>query len=234
MSKVRPEKRAPSIAKYAVGKRSCRSSDGRHGEPQRRHQRDSLVVFSPLNPEEEDTVLEAQWRLLEALKREHSLSYRAAKWWRSLFQISATSARGLATVMLDHVLLGSDDNAANREQLLSAGVTHICNCATQTQNHFEGEFVYLQLHLHDAVDEQISPHFQVVARFLHRVERLRGRALIHCVAGVSRSATLLVAYLMLHKGMTLLEAYYFVRRRRPCVQPNQAFRLQLATFEVLY
>lgn len=52
--------------------------------------------------------------------------------------------------------------------------------------------------------------------------------------GVSRSPALLIAYLMIDKRMRLLDAYNLVRRKRRSMQPNQAFRLQLAKYEVWY
>lgn len=138
-----------------------------------------------------------------------------------------------ATPILDHVSLGGRENASDHEELLRSGFTHVCNCALQVDNYFEGEFVYLKLHLHDSPEEDLVPHFQTVNGFLKRVERLRGRALIHCVSGVSRSPALLVAHLMIHKRMPLLQAYTLVRSKRRAVQPNQQFRLQLAKFEIM-
>lgn len=157
------------------------------------------------------------------------------------------------SVVLGHILLGSREDASSREQLYDAGVTHICNCAKQVSNSFEGEFVYIKLNLHDSTSEELIPHFQTVATFLKHVEVLRGRALIHCISGmcsldseviqpaanyciqftgISRSPALLIAYLMIDKRMRLLDAYNLVRRKRRSMQPNQAFRLQLAKYEV--
>lgn len=162
------------------------------------------------------------------------------------------------TVILDHVLLGSGENAADRELLCSSGVTHICNCAVEVKNHYEGEFVYMKLHIRDAKDEELIPLFQTVTSFLRHTEEIRGRALIHCIAGTSRvclavykldadtrlealmpalgasrSPALLIAYLMIDKKLPLLKAYSLVRNQRRVVRPNQSFRLQLAKYEVL-
>uniref|UniRef100_K3XC22 protein-tyrosine-phosphatase n=1 Tax=Globisporangium ultimum (strain ATCC 200006 / CBS 805.95 / DAOM BR144) TaxID=431595 RepID=K3XC22_GLOUD len=203
----------------------------------RRHNREPRVHTSPLveyskrNPDEKDTVLEAQWRIQEARQREGSLQKRMLALLNELLGTPWISSS--PTPILEHIVLGSRENAANREQLYSAGITHVCNCALQVANYFEGEFVYVKLHLHDSVNEELIPHFQTVAAFLRRVESLRGRALIHCISGVSRSPALLVAYLMIDKHMRLIDAYNLVRRKRKSVQPNQAFRLQLAKFELM-
>ena len=55
--------------------------------------------------------------------------------------------------------------------------------------------------------------------------------MVHCYAGVSRSATIIIAYLMQEKRLTFVEALKYVRRRRPIVCPNFGFQKQLLDFE---
>jgi predicted protein tyrosine phosphatase len=198
--------------------------------------------------------MSTQWRITEALAREKSL-FRLLAAFISRTLGTATSKD--PSVILNHVLLGNQENAEDSRLLYIMGITHICNCAKQIANSFEGEFVYLKLNLHDSQDEELIPHFQAVTNFIKRVERLRGRVLIHCISGLctvycyccsgsslilacgflrpgaSRSPALLIAYLMIDKKMPLLDAYNMVRRKRHVVQPNQAFRLQLAKYELM-
>ncbi|KAG7383887.1 hypothetical protein PHYPSEUDO_003244 [Phytophthora pseudosyringae] len=225
---VNRQRSSQALKKYASTRKF-----GRRHELQREdeHIRNtSIVVYSKRNPDEEDTVMAAQWQIMEALAYEKSLYRRLAAF---ISRTLGTATCQDPTVILNHVLLGNRDNAEDSRLLKSLGVTHICNCAKQVGNGFEGEFIYLKLNLHDSQDEELIPHFQTVSKFIKRVERLRGRVLIHCISGASRSPALLIAYLMIDKKMPLLDAYNLVKRKRQVVQPNQAFRLQLAKYELM-
>nr|KAF6373496.1 dual specificity phosphatase 26 [Pipistrellus kuhlii] len=61
----------------------------------------------------------------------------------------------------------------------------------------------------------MSIHFQTAADFIHRALSLPGgKILVHCAVGVSRSATLVLAYLMLYHHLTLVEAIKKVKDHR--------------------
>jgi hypothetical protein len=59
------------------------------------------------------------------------------------------------------------------------------------------------------------------------------RALVHCRAGVSRSAAVVVAYVMHHKQWSLQQALDHVRARRPIVCPNRGFMQKLVELDRL-
>ncbi|CAG5124219.1 unnamed protein product, partial [Candidula unifasciata] len=65
----------------------------------------------------------------------------------------------------------------------------------------------------------------------HSVGRKGGKTLVHCLAGVSRSATICIAYLVKYQHMTLEEAYKHVKKRRPVIHPNPGFWRQLIDYE---
>lgn len=69
------------------------------------------------------------------------------------------------------------------------------------------------------------------------IERVRmescsgGSVLIHCQAGISRSATVSIAYIMRYLGKTREDAYRFVKEKRPSISPNFSFVHQLDQYE---
>lgn len=57
------------------------------------------------------------------------------------------------------------------------------------------------------------------------------RVLVHCQAGVSRSPTIVIAYLMKHTRMTMVDSYKYVKARRIIISPNLNFMGQLVEWE---
>lgn len=84
----------------------------------------------------------------------------------------------------------------------------------------------------DGVDP-ILPHIDSALGFIEEARANGGRALVHCRFGVSRSATLVIAYLMRHLSLSLVDAYLMVRARRLniLIQPTLPFMWTLHQFE---
>ena len=79
-----------------------------------------------------------------------------------------------------------------------------------------------KLPIEDDLGFDIRPFLVEGVRFLDEASGKR-RVYVHCAAGVSRSASVVVAYVMWRDRMGLDEALQWVKKRRPCVQPNEAF-----------
>ncbi|XP_020540718.1 dual specificity protein phosphatase PHS1 isoform X2 [Jatropha curcas] len=77
--------------------------------------------------------------------------------------------------------------------------------------------------VYDNEDSNISSIFEEASDFIDHVESTGGRVLVHCFEGKSRSATLVLAYLMLRKNFTLLQAWNALRRVHRRAQPNDGF-----------
>lgn len=72
---------------------------------------------------------------------------------------------------------------------------------------------------------------QVVDRIHEAIQRRGAHVLVHCVAGVSRSATIVIAYLMKHRRLDLRSAFNHCFSLRPVIRPNNGFMTQLIAYE---
>lgn len=64
-----------------------------------------------------------------------------------------------------------------------------------------------------------------------RERQTGGKVLVHCRGGISRSATVCLAYLMYSRALQLDDAFEYVRARRHVISPNANFMMQLVQFE---
>ena len=130
------------------------------------------------------------------------------------------------------IFLGSQSSASKEAlgALQNADIVGICNCTARGPRFHTGVFRYSQVNVHDNSAADILQYLEGASLFLHSMLQ-KGSVLVHCAYGVSRSATVVIAYLMRYHGMTRDEAYVLVKTRRPKVNPNQGFWDQLATYE---
>ncbi|ELK35902.1 dual specificity protein phosphatase 14 [Myotis yumanensis] len=129
------------------------------------------------------------------------------------------------------LFLGRGSVASNRHLLQARGITCIVNATIEIPNFNWPQFEYVKVPLADMPHAPIGLYFDTVADKIHSVSRKHGATLVHCAAGVSRSATLCIAYLMKFHSVCLLEAYNWVKARRPVIRPNVGFWRQLIDYE---
>ena len=127
-------------------------------------------------------------------------------------------------------VLGSQDVAAHLSILERYNVTHILNLASCVENFYPEQFQYKYIKIEDYPEAQILPHFETAFEFINEGMQ-SGCVLVHCNAGVSRSVTVVVAYLMKTKNMSLKQALDLVKTKRPTMCPNEGFQTQLQTYE---
>ncbi len=64
-----------------------------------------------------------------------------------------------------------------------------------------------------------------------KMKQANKKVLFHCAAGVSRSASFVIAYLMKANQISYLQAYNLVKTKRPIIRPNSGFVQQLQEYE---
>lgn len=90
----------------------------------------------------------------------------------------------------------------------------------------------IKLEVQDKPTEFLAKYFDFIADKINEVVKKNGIVLVHCVAGISRSTSMILAYLMKHKRMRLRDAHALVRSKRSFVRPNLGFWKQLIDYEI--
>ncbi|RMX67096.1 hypothetical protein DD238_003792 [Peronospora effusa] len=129
------------------------------------------------------------------------------------------------------LFIGSYGAANNKEALTGAGITHILCVSSTLPLNFPQVFTYLQLKVADQSSVSISKFFDRAFAFIDSALSSEGKVLVHCFMGRSRSATIIIAFLMARHGFTYLDALCELRRVRPQAQPNRGFYQELISFE---
>uniref|UniRef100_A0A8C0GQZ7 Serine/threonine/tyrosine interacting like 2 n=1 Tax=Chelonoidis abingdonii TaxID=106734 RepID=A0A8C0GQZ7_CHEAB len=132
-----------------------------------------------------------------------------------------------------NVFIAEKSVAVNKGRLKRLGITHILNAAHGTGVYTGPDFYnglniqYLGIEVDDFPEMDISKHFHQAAEFLDEaLLTYRGKILVSSEMGISRSAVLVAAYLMIFHHMTILEALMTIRKKR-AIYPNDGFLKQL-------
>ncbi len=121
--------------------------------------------------------------------------------------------------------LGSASDANDAAKLTKNNIKTII-CVADEVNIQTNITVY-KYNFQDSYDCNISVYFDEISDLIHKQDSV----LINCVAGISRSASLVIAYLMKYYEMNLEEAFLYVRKRRKMICPNKQFMIYLYEYE---
>uniref|UniRef100_A0A7S2E2U7 Protein-tyrosine-phosphatase n=1 Tax=Haptolina brevifila TaxID=156173 RepID=A0A7S2E2U7_9EUKA len=135
--------------------------------------------------------------------------------------------------------IGDEASAASELRLRQQGITHVLNCTAKHNPVLEaavgGESAprYLRLNLLDSTSD--LPRMQSVMRegvdFIRSAMQERGTVLVHCHRGISRSCTLVVAYLIEAEQRSAESVFEGIRSKRRIVDPNLGYWCALQEWE---
>ncbi|XP_047458965.1 dual specificity protein phosphatase 13A family protein [Mugil cephalus] len=131
-----------------------------------------------------------------------------------------------------NLFLGDMFMSHDKFGLYSLGITHVLNAAhgklcCKGSDDFYGTTVkYYGVPANDLPTFDLSPYFYPAAEFIHQALTSGGKVFVHCAVGVSRSAALVLAYLMIHHHLSLLSSIRILQQKR-WIFPNRGFLRQL-------
>ncbi|XP_075427857.1 dual specificity protein phosphatase 15 isoform X2 [Ascaphus truei] len=132
-------------------------------------------------------------------------------------------------MILPGLYLGSVIDSRDWEQLKRNRITHAVSVHQSPEPKLQ-ELTYLCVSLPDSPEADILQHFKQCISFIHCSRLSGGNCLVHCSAGVSRSATIVTAYIMTVTRLNWAQALAVVSAARPSANPNTGFRKQLQNF----
>lgn len=131
--------------------------------------------------------------------------------------------------------LGGHSDAVDVAFLQRQHITGIVSCCSSSDfgSPDDTEIKHIRVDVEDISNEPILAGFDEVYRFIlfHLKCAPMTAVLVHCRSGVSRSATIVIAFIMRYKQMDLRNAFLYVIDKRPCICPNIGFVNQLCKFE---
>lgn len=131
----------------------------------------------------------------------------------------------------EYLSIGSIGAAYNLSSLLSHNITHILCLSSLCRIKYPQQFIYLKIPIKDNSETNIFEILEPCFEFIQFARQSNGRILIHCFQGISRSATILCAYLMKYSNMTLEQSLQSIRDVRSIISPNPYFLLNLKKYE---
>jgi len=171
-------------------------------------------------------------------QRPFMLSFPAQPWQTArnavTLQNTRSSIASTISPITRRLYLSGYRPVSNPEELKRLGITHILSVLNMDLDIPSCIPQHRKLHIRvdDRSDEDISAHFDAAVKFINTAlaENDANRVLVHCLMGVSRSATIICAYMIATAGMNAMQSIEFVHAQRRIVCPNLGFRRQLEVY----
>ena len=125
--------------------------------------------------------------------------------------------------IISGLFLGDHIASDNKYILNRNGITHILSVGSGLYPKFPQRYTYKWIRELDSPTANLKQHFAAMHRFINSAFAAGGRVLVHCHAGISRSATTIISWLMKQHGMELQAATSLVRSKRWFINPNAGF-----------
>ena len=126
--------------------------------------------------------------------------------------------------VVPNLFISGEALAMSEERLRQLGIGAIVACGCKS--HFPAKFLYHEVHVQDNANARIGHLLRPAANFIAKALDAGQPVLVHCKAGICRSATVIIAYLLMHRRDlvgSVADALALVRAARPCAFPREEF-----------
>merc|ERR1712216_79542 len=143
----------------------------------------------------------------------------------------------ICEVLRGQLYLTGAEGASDAEQIERYGIRRVVNLsgapnafpmARVDEDHGTAEWYgadidYLRIELRDESGADIGAQFEATQVYITKAVSEKVPVLVHCMMGCSRAATIVIAYLIAERQMSLRDAYLHVQACRPIIEPNPGF-----------
>ncbi len=136
---------------------------------------------------------------------------------------------GIFSEIIPNLFLGGE-TVAEQKLLEDKGIKNVIS-AMNAPPLFSDPINQIIIPIDDTINQNISQHFEQTYLYIRDCLEKNKPVLVHCHAGVSRSAAIVISFIMRDRKMKYDDAIAFVRKVRKCVNPNLHFVLELRSFE---
>ena len=128
------------------------------------------------------------------------------------------------------LFLGNSDAAIDPRSLEAMNVSHILVVGKDLDVVYPTKYIYKTVPAEDSARFNICQYFEETNEFIEQGLKAKG-VLVHCQFGISRSSTIVIAYLMRSKKQSFVKSFHQVRHKRQLIKPNSGFIKQLMGYE---
>ena len=129
----------------------------------------------------------------------------------------------------DKIFLGDLTYASKIETLKNKKISSIISLCGKLSPKYSNTFNQKIIYIEDLPSENIIQYFKECIEFIEKNKTIY----IHCLCGISRSPTIVIAYLMWKKHSSYFDTFQFVKKIRNSINPNGGFTQQLKIFDKL-
>lgn len=134
------------------------------------------------------------------------------------------------SLIINNIYLGNIYDAYDINTLKNLEINNVLSAVIGFNDIYDSSINHLSLNLIDNETQNIIHYFDISNHFIDNIIQKKQKILIHCIAGRSRSATLLIAYLIYKYKYSVNDAIKLLKEKRNIVEPNQNFINQLHTY----
>ena len=133
----------------------------------------------------------------------------------------------MSEIIKNKLYLGDLFDANNKEQIKNKNITSII-CVAEGLKIIKPDVKVYRYDFQDDYNCNISLYFDEIGDIIHKEKAV----LVNCAAGISRSSTIVIAYIMKYYKIELKRAFLYVRHKRNQICPNKKFMSCLLDYEL--